>query len=123
MSKNTKKVNCKPDLVFSMDEKVYLAVAQNIESGAKRSFVYALVCNNMGLRSQFDATINEKEDGFMYSPIPLREMYTFDQGREEDARTFYETISQISAVQTNDIVLAELFEKNKRNIERFENCR
>ena len=123
-TKSTKKNNIKPDLVLSMDDKVYLAVANNIsESKSGKSLVYALVCAYMGRESDFDNSIeigSEKDDA-VYCPIPVKEMYAFHNA--DNAKLYYEAILQISAVQSNDVALKKLFKKNSKIIERFENSK
>lgn len=107
--------NKRPSLVLSMSDKVYLAVAANIDSGTGYSFVYALVCNSIGTKSEITRSIGfggiVQKDGVEYSPIPLREMYTFK--KKEDADIYWRTLEQISGVQSCDKSLKKYFSENE----------
>jgi len=122
--KPRKNSNKRPDLVLSMSDKIYLAVAANIDSGTGYSFVHALVCTSMGLKSEiirsagFGCIVNPNADGIEYSPIPLHEMYTFKD--KEEADIYWRTLEQISGIQSCEKSLKKYFSGNENAIKDFE---
>lgn len=91
----------KPDLILSMDDKVYLAVAYKQADGM--GFIYALVCRKL--------------DNARYNLSPEMEILTFKN--TADAKVYYQTISQIQEFQDGIDSLKKLKEANKGDIEKF----
>ena len=87
----------KPDLILSMDDKVYLAVAYKQADGM--GFIYALVCRKL--------------DNARYNLFPEMEILTFKN--TADAKVYYQTISQIQEFQDGIDSLKKLKEANKNN--------
>lgn len=102
-TKMTKKKDINPKLQLSMQDKVYLAVAQS--QADKLVFIHALVCR--------------REFGGTYKLLPEEEIMTFTS--RSDAGIYYQTLLQIQKVQQQSTVSA-LFDYNKEAIAKFNSC-
>lgn len=91
----------KPDLILSMDDKVYLAVAYKQADGM--GFIYALVCRKL--------------DNARYNLFPEMEILTFKN--TADAKFYYQALCQIKEFQENQEVFKKLQQTSKQEIDKF----
>jgi hypothetical protein len=90
----------KPDLILSMDDKIYLALMYKQVDGM--GFIYSLVCPR---------TANS------YSVVPESQMMTFK--KTADAKFYYQALWQIKEFQENYEVFKKLQQTNKQEIDKF----
>lgn len=91
----------KPDLILSMDDKVYLALAFKQVNGM--GFIFMLVCAKVG-----EAT---------YSLMPQTQIMTFKN--VADAKIYYHTLQQIQDFQDKNEGFKRLKEVNKICVQKF----
>ena len=92
----------KPDLTLNMDEKIYLAVAQNTKNAIV--FVYTLACLSKGNTNSHDL-------------FATREVYSFNN--PQIAQMYYDTIKNIVDINKSDNTKNTYFEWNRELIQRF----
>ena len=90
----------KPDLILSMDDKIYLALMYKQVDGM--GFIYSLVCPKVANS---------------YSVVPESQMMTFK--KTADAKFYYQALCQIKEFQENYEVFKKLQQTNKQEIDKF----